>query len=205
MVIEKLDLSKADAAYYKASKQPRIVDLLNYNYVTIEGQCAPDDKKFVEAIESLYQVVYAIKFLAKAEDDDFVVPKMEGFWWIAGGAEAQADFEKTPQSEWFWKILIRMPDYIRPDHFERAIETVRFKKSPANLDQIMFEEIEAGKSAQIIHIGSYDDEKPTIERLHRFIDENGFQIAGYHHEIYITDPRRTPKEKLKTIIRYAVN
>jgi len=204
MVAEKLDLSKTDLAYYKARKTPEIRELLPYNYLTIEGQSAPDNPKFMEAIETLYAVAYSVKFLAKAEDDDFVVPKMEGFWWIAGGAEAQAEFENTPQDQWFWKIMIRMPDFIRQDHFKRAVEIVTFKKTPQNIDQIQFEEINEGKSAQILHIGSYNDEKLTIEKLHQFIADQNLEITGNHHEIYITDPRRTPEEKLKTIIRYAV-
>lgn len=204
MVVEKLDLSKVDTAYYKAGKMPEIKELLPYNYLTISGQSAPDTPQFLKAIETLYQVAYGVKFLSKAEDDDFVVPKMEGFWWIYGGVEDQAEFENTPQDQWFWKIVIRMPAFIRQDHFIRAMEIVKFKKSPDNIDQLRFEEINEGKCAQILHIGSYSNEKATIEKLHQFVADQGLKISGYHHEIYITDPRRTSEEKLKTILRYAV-
>ncbi len=105
---------------------------------------------------------------------------MEGFWWIDGGVDSQAEFENTPQKEWFWKITIRMPDFIRQDHFSRAVEIVRFKKSPANIEQIEFDEINEGKCAQILHIGSYNAEKQTIEKLHQFIADQGLKIAGYH-------------------------
>ena len=204
MVAEKLDLSKIDGEYYKVGKKPELRQLSPYNYLTIEGQSSPADKLFLSAIETLYAVAYSIKFITKAEDDDFVVPKMEGFWWIAGGVEDQEEFENTPQDQWFWKITIRMPDFVTKNHFNRAVETVKFKKAPANLDRIRFEEINEGKCAQVLHLGSYNEEKPTLEKLFQFIASEGLEIAGYHHEIYLSDPRRTPEEKLKTIIRYAV-
>ncbi len=204
MVIEKLDLTKSDLNYYKVGKKPEIRDLDPYYYLTIEGQSAPEDPIFHRAIEKLYAVAFGIKFLAKGQDMDFTVPKMEGFWWIDGGVEKQEQFENTPREEWYWKIVIRMPDFIEESHYFRAIEGVKFKGKIDNVEEVKFELINEGKSAQILHIGSYDKEGPTIQKLHEFIFDQELQITGYHHEIYLSDPRKTAVERLKTIIRYAV-
>ncbi len=203
MVIEKLDLAKADKNYYTASKSAEVRDLDSYYYLTISGQSSPEDKLFLDAIGKLYSVAYAIKFLLKAEDLDFTVPKMEAFWFIEGGEENQHNFDKTPRDEWMWKIIIRMPDFVEESHFFRAVEGVKQKKGDSP-DGVKYELINEGKCAQILHLGSYDDEAPTIQKLHDFIFSNGYKIADYHHEIYLSDPRRTAPEKLKTIIRYAI-
>ncbi len=203
MVIEKLDLSKQDKTYYKATKEPLIRDLDPYYYLTVEGQSAPDDQVFLNAIEKLYSVAYGVKFLLKGEDMDFVVPKMEGFWFVEGGVERQAEFAATPKDKWCWKIMIRMPDFVEENHYKRASKNVSLKKG-INIEEVQFELINEGKCAQILHLGSYDEEASTIEKLHQFIWDNDLQIANYHHEIYLSDPRRTPEDRLKTIIRYAV-
>ena len=203
--IEKLDLTKSDPNYYRAYQQPTIVDLDPYYYLSFQGQCSPEDPYFMGAIEHLYAVAYAVKFLTKSEDNDFVVPKMEGQWWIAGGAEAQAQFESTPKEEWYWRIMIRMPDFVEAEHFFRALQSVKKKKPElVHIDQVKFELINEGTVAQGLHIGSYDHEKPTVDKLHSFIGSEGMKINGIHHEIYLSDPRKTAPEKLKTIIRYPI-
>ena len=110
-------------------------------------------------------------------------------------------FAETPKSEWFWTMSILQPPEITPDHLERAREEVRQKKNPAALDQVRLESVEDGLSAQVLHLGSYADEGPTIERLHQFIHESGHELWGKHREIYLSDPRRAAPDKLKTIIR----
>lgn len=204
MVISKLDLQKADPNYYKVGKKPELRDLDPYYYLTIQGRSAPEDEKFNSALEALYAVAYNIKFLCKAEDNDFVVPKMEGFWWVDGGAASQAEYNAVPRDEWNWKITIRMPDFVEADHFFRALEGAKQKKASNKLEQVKFELINEGRSAQILHIGSYDKEDESIATLHKFIEEEGLQISGTHHEIYLSDPRKTAEEKLRTILRYSV-
>ena len=110
--IEKLDLQKSDPTYYKIGEKPEIRDLDPYYYLSREGSGKPESGDFYQAIEQLYAVAYKIKFLCKAEDNDFTVPQMEAFWWVEGGLEKQYLFPKTPQEEWFWKIVIRMPDFV---------------------------------------------------------------------------------------------
>jgi len=204
-IIEKLDLRKEDPNYYKASKQPVMCDLDSYYYVSISGRCDPHANEFLEAIDKLYLVAYTIKFICKAEDMDFIMPKMEGFWWIDGGLEAQHMFAQTPPEEWNWKIVIRMPDFVEGDHFYRAMQKERAKNEDLVLDEeVKFELINEGLSVQGLHIGSYYEEEPTIAKIMEYIQENGLVVSGYHHEIYLSDPRKTPEEKLETILRYAV-
>lgn len=204
MVIEKLDLLKTDPNYYKVGKEPEIRDLDPYYYLTVSGKCAPADQKFQAAVEKLYAIAYGIKFLAKAEDMDFTVPKMEGFWFIEGGMDAQAGFVDSPKDQWCWKITIRMPDFIEESHYNRALAGAKARKAMEGLEEVKFELINEGRVAQILHIGSYDAETPTIQKLHQFIFDQELEIAGYHHEIYLTDPRKTAHDKLRTVIRYAV-
>lgn len=203
--IDKLNLQKADPNYYKAGSTPQLRDLEPYYYLSVSGRGNPDSKEFSQAIEQLYAVAYAIKFTCKSEDMDFIVPKMEGFWWIDGGLEAQHKFTQTPPEEWNWKITIRMPDFVEGDHFYRAIQKVK-TKNPELLksDEVKFELINEGLSVQLLHLGSYHKEEPSIMKMLAFVKENGLQINGHHHEIYLSDPRKTPEDKLKTILRYSV-
>ncbi|WP_425392782.1 GyrI-like domain-containing protein [Ekhidna sp.] len=203
--LEKFDLKKADPAYYKASKQPQIRDLDSYYYLSLSGRCDPQSDQFLEAIDKLYSVAFNIKFICKGEDMDFAMPKMEGFWWIDGGLEAQHKFAQTPPDQWNWKIVIRMPDFVEGDHYYRAVQKVKHK-NPKLIqdDEVKFELINEGLCVQGLHIGSFYEEEPTIAKIMEYIQANDLQVAGYHHEIYLSDPRRTPEEKLKTILRYAV-
>lgn len=205
-VVEKLNIEKADPNYYKVGKEPELRDLDPYYYLTVSGRCSPGDEKFNKAIEQLYAVAYNIKFMCKAEDMDFVVPKMEGFWWIDGGLEAQHKFTQTPEKDWNWKITIRMPDFVEGDHFYRAMEKVK-QKSPALIqnDEVTYELINEGKCVQILHLGSYHEEEPSIMKILDFIKSNELTVSDHHHEIYLSDPRKTPEHKLRTILRYAVN
>jgi len=202
---KKIDLLKADPNYYKASKKPEIRDLDTYYYLSIKGKCAPEDDQFITAIEALYKVAYTLKFMCKEKELDFVVPKMEGFWWVDGGAENQKEFQSIPRSEWNWKILIRLPDFVEGDDFTQA-KYVAEQKNPtfAQIDDVVYEKINEGRCAQILHLGSYEEEKESLDKLYAFIESEGYKINNYHHEIYLSDPRKTAEEKLRTILRYGI-
>lgn len=200
----KTDLTKSDPAYYKAKTAAEIVALDTYGYLTLSGQSSPDDPKFWNAVESIYTVAYGIKFLCKAEDNDFTVPKMECHWFISGGPAEQHKFTQTPKDLWLWQIKIRMPDMVESDHFFRSIHQSKTKKPDHNFDNIKFEYLKEGICAQILHLGSYNDEAPSISKVHKLIDEEGYRMTGYHKEIYLNDPRRVAPGKLKTILRYQI-
>ena len=200
MIMEKLDLIKTYPNYYKATSKPQLVDLEPYNYLTVQGVSAPEDELFHQSMEKLYAVAYGIKFICKAGDMDFTVPKLEGFWWV----ESELPYDQVSREEWHWKLMIRMPDFVGESEYERATKSALEKGKLKTGNEIKFEQVHEGKSVQILHIGSYEEEKESLDKLYNFIEESGLSISGHHHEIYISDPRKTPEEKLKTILRYAV-
>ena len=197
---QKLDLTKHYPEYYKAKEKPQLVSFEPYNYITISGVSAPEAPIFMESLEKLYALAYGIKFTCKANDLDFVVPKMEGFWWVEG----DAPFEETPRNDWHWKIMFRMPDFVGKTEYKEALAGLIAKQKISEKDGLVFEEVHEGLSAQLLHLGSYDNETASLEKLHSFINREGFEIAGNHHEIYLSDPRKVAEDKLKTIIRYAI-
>ncbi len=197
---QKLDLTKHYPEYYKAKDKPQIVNFEPYNYITSSGTSAPEDQLFNEAIEKLYALAYGIKFLCKANELDFVVPKMEAFWWVEG----EQAFEETPRGDWHWKIMFRMPDFVANSEYSAALEKLTSNNKLSEDHGLEFEEIHEGLSAQVIHVGSYDNEKVSLEKLFSFIKQEGFEINGYHHEIYLSDPRKVAEEKLRTILRYPI-
>ncbi|MCO6359723.1 GyrI-like domain-containing protein [Roseivirga pacifica] len=200
LTIAKLDLAKAYPEYYKATQKPQLVNFEPYHYLTCQGQCAPEDAYFLGVIEAMYPLAYGIKFLCKTQELDFVVPKMEAFWWVEG----DLPYDETPREEWHWKILFRMPDFVCKSEFEQVVAKLKSEGKWNSQFDIAFEEIHEGLSAQILHIGSYEEEEASLNTLHQFIQREGFEIAGKHHEIYLNDPRKTETGKLKTILRYAV-
>jgi len=170
----------------------------------IDGEGDPNaSQEYQDSIEALFSVSFKVKFISEKENSqDYVVMSLEGLWWI----ENMEDFNIQDKSIWKWTAMIRQPDFITKDMIKRAIEEVEKKKNPPALSRIRFESLHEGLSAQIMHIGPYSEEGPTIEKLHNFIEENGYEFDGSmpgekHHEIYISNMRRTNPEKLKTIIR----
>ena len=122
---------------------------------------------------------------------------LEGLWWM----DDMTEFSVTRKDEWKWTAMMMQPDIITPDLVELARADLIKKKNPVAASKIRFESYHEGLSAQIMYFGPYADEGPTIQRLHEFILESGHQLRGKHHEIYLSDPRRTAPEKLKTVIR----
>jgi hypothetical protein len=196
----KLDFVKTYKSYYKTGKKPEIVEFEEIPYVSIEGKGEPAGQEFVSKIEALYPLAYGIKKICKQQDMDFGVPKLEGLWWVEGDIPAL----EVPREEWCWKLLIRMPDYVTDEMMDIAQAEVLKKKKIELVKDISFEKIKEGKCAQITHIGPYATEPETIDTLLGYISENGLSVSGLHHEVYLSDPRKTVPEKLKTIIRYPV-
>ena len=163
-------------------------------------------QEYQDAIEALFPVSFAVKFISGKENShDYVVMPLEGLWWV----ENMEDFSTQDKSSWKWTAMIRQPDFIAKDMIKRAKEEVQKKKNPTALSRIKFESLHEGLSAQIMHIGPYSEEGPTIEKIHNFIEEKGYEFDGStcgekHHEIYISDVRRTKPERLKTVIRQPI-
>ena len=199
----KLDLKKEYRRLYNPSaKECSIVDVPEMRFLMIDGAGDPNTSvAYAEAIEALYAMSYTLTFLSKtAEDVDYVVMPLEGLWWTPDMAE----FSTDDKSAWEWTALIMQPGHITAGHVATAIDEVRRKKNPPALDRIRFEPYREGLAVQIMYLGPYAHEAPTIERLHQFADDSGYQLRGKHHEIYLGDPRRTAPEKLRTVIRQPV-
>jgi len=199
-MMSKLDLLKEYKSYYNVGKNPEIVEFDEANYLTIEGIGEPAGKMFVSKVEALYPLAYGIKKICKEQDKDFGVPKLEGLWWVEGDTPAL----EIPRSEWRWKLLIRMPEFITKELMFSVQPVVAKKKKNELVQKIALEKMTEGKCVQIMHIGPYSTEHKTINELMAFIDANGISVNGKHHEIYLSDPRKNKPDKMKTIIRYPV-
>ncbi len=198
--MSKLDLAKEYKTYYKAGKEPAIVEFDEANYLSIEGKGEPAGELFVSKVEALYPLAYGIKKICKEQDKDFGVPKLEGLWWVEGNTPAL----EVPRNKWCWKLLIRMPEFVTIEMMQSVQPEVAKKKKNDLIQEIKFEQITEGKCAQITHIGPYSTEPETINLLMEFVANNNCSINGLHHEIYLSDPRKTEPSKMKTIIRYPV-
>jgi hypothetical protein len=154
---------------------------------------------FQDAVESLYPVAYTLKFMIKkgAAGVDYGVLPLEGLWW----ADDMEDFVTGARERWKWTLMIMQPDIITSDMVADAIAQVRAKKNPPSLAGLRFTAFEEGRSAQILHKGPFDQEGPTIQAMHRFIEASGGRLSGKHHEIYLNDFRRTAPARLKTVLR----
>ena len=198
--MEKLDLSKTFPAYYKAVSNPELVELPQSQHLSISGVGAPEGELFGRSIAAINKVAYTVKFRYKAHGRDFKVPKMSAQWWVESGKI----FEQTPRHEWCWNVFFQMPAYVQGNIVDDCIEQVITKHKACLAAEVHLVDHESHKAVQALHLGSYENEKETIERVFGYMGVHGLSCKGYHHEIYLSDPRKTAEERLKTIIRYAV-
>ena len=201
--MDKLDLKKAlKALYAPSAKEPVLADVPSMQFLMIDGEGDPNESQaFQDAFPALYGMAYTLKFAArKAGLQDYVVMPPEALWWSdeAGGLDL------ADKSQWQWTLMIAQPDFIPEAMVAAAREQLEAKKDPAGLERLRFARYDEGRSAQVMHLGPYAEEGPTIERLHAFIRGQGFELRGKHHEIYLGDPRRTKPERLKTVVRQPV-
>ncbi|HIN61865.1 MAG TPA: hypothetical protein EYN31_04165 [Candidatus Marinimicrobia bacterium] len=187
--------------YGSSSKKVVIVEVPSMNYFMVDGEGGPAAESYQQAIEALYGLSFTVKLdVKKGVGPDYTVMPLEGLWW----AKDITAFSADRKDEWQWKMMIMQPDHVTAKHVNAATKQLREKKNPLALDKIRFESYHEGPSVQILHIGPYDDEGPTIAQMHKFIDENGYQLHMKHHEIYLSDPRRSKPEKLKTVLRQPI-
>jgi len=204
--MEKVDFKKKLEHLYNPSvKEISLVDVPKMNFVMIDGSGDPNKaQEYQEAIEVLYSISYAIKFTVKREREiDYGVMPLEGLWWT----DNMSQFSINNKDIWKWTAMIMQPEYVTPTLFENALRQVVKKKTLPGISKARFQSFYEGESVQIMYIGPFSDEGPTIEKIHRFAQEQGYTFDGLlqkHHEIYLSDFRRTAPEKLKTIIRQPV-
>lgn len=204
LIASKVDFKKTEKdLYYPSSKEVSILIVPNMMFLMIDGMGSPgDSQEYQDAMSVLYPVAFKTKFLSKDDGKDYVVPPLEGLWW----ADDMNDFKQGNRDKWRWTLMIRQPDWINEELVQQAIEITEKKKPELKdlLPKLRFEQFEEGKCAQIMHIGPFSEEGPTIEKLHEFIEKEGGTFDGHkhkHHEIYLSDVRRAKPENWKTIIR----
>jgi hypothetical protein len=189
--------------YRPSSRSFVIVDVPSMQFLMIDGHGDPNvAQEYRAALEALYAAAYRLKALSKNEEGrDYVVPPLEGLWW----AEDMATFAaRRDKSAWDWTMMIMQPEWITSEMLVRALKDVGTKKDLPSLPKIRLQTYHEGFAVQILHIGSYDDEGPTIDRMHTYAVEQGYEPAGLHHEIYLSDARRVAPEKLKTVLRQPI-
>jgi hypothetical protein len=202
--MSKVDFKRTHKELYAPPKAFVLVEVPEMEFLMVDGHGDPNvAQEYEDAVEALYALAYKTKFISKQQlEQDYVVPPLEGLWW----AEDMASFSAArDKSQWDWTMMIMTPAWITAEILADARQQVRKSKDPVALDQVRLESYHEGLSVQIMHVGSYDDEGPTLLKLHEeFLPENGLVENGKHHEIYLGDPRRVAPEKLKTILRQPV-
>ena len=197
----KVDFKKELKHLYRPSaKKVEIIEVPTMNFLMVDGEGDPNTSQaFQEAVEALYPVSYALKFMVKkgAIGIDYGVLPLEGLWW----ADDMSSFSAENKANWKWTLMMMQPDFVDEEMVRKAIEQVKVKKDPAALSLMRCETFEEGQVAQIMHIGPFSEEGPTVERVHAFIEDNGGKRRGKHHEIYLSDIRRADPVRWKTIVR----
>lgn len=200
----KIDLKKEMKQLYQPGTGGfEVVDVPAMNFLMIDGHGDPNvAPEYRDAVEALYSLAYTLKFTVKKElGIDYGVMPLEGLWWAA---DMQA-FTARDKSAWDWTMMIMQPEWVTGDMVQSARNQLTRKKKLPALPGCRLERYHEGRSVQIMHVGPYDAEGPTIEKMHRsFFPENGYAPDGKHHEIYLSDPGRTSPEKLRTIVRQPV-
>ena len=198
--MDKIDLKKELKHLYQASAKVVVqVEVPPLKYLMVDGEGDPNTSQaYAQAVEALFAVSYAAKFMVKKGPQtlDYSVMPLEGLWW----ADDMAVFEDNDKAKWKWTMMILQPDFVADDIINAALAEVRRKKKLPAIDRLRLENFSEGLSAQILHIGPFCEEGPTIERLHAFIDTRSSRI-GKHHEVYLSDIRRADPKNWKTIIR----
>lgn len=199
--MKKIDFKKELKHLYKPSvKTVELVDVPEMNYLMIDGQGDPNTSQaFQDAVGALYPLSYTLKFMVKRGglEIDYGVMPLEGLWW----SDDMATFSVDRKGDWKWTLMIMQPALITKSMVEEAMETVKAKKNPLALPLVRFESFNEGKVAQLMHIGPFSEEGPTVEKVHGFIASSDCELRAKHHEIYLSDIRRAAPEKWKTIIR----
>lgn len=204
------DYKKEYKEFYMPKNKPSIVEVPTMNYIAVRGKGDPNDEngEYKNAIGILYAVAYTIKMSKKGDHKiegyfDYVVPPLEGFWWQEGVHE----IDYAHKEKFCWISLIRLPDFVTQADFDWAVGTAE-KKKGIDCSAVEFLTVSEGLCVQIMHIGAYDDEPKSIKIMDDFIEANGYEndlnSNRLHHEIYLSDARRTAPEKLKTVIRHPI-
>lgn len=204
------DYKKEYKEFYMPPKKPTIIEVPAMNYIAVRGQGDPNDEKgeYAQALGLLYGIAFTIKMSYKGDHKiqgyfEYVVPPLEGFWW----QENTKGMDYTRKQDLYFISMIRLPDFVTKEDFDWAIQEAT-KNKKMDFSKVDFLNVNEGLCVQCMHIGSYDDEPDTVSAMHQFVKENGYTLDfndhRWHHEIYLSDPRRCDVQKLKTVIRHPI-
>jgi hypothetical protein len=216
MIQFKLDYKKEFKDLYLPKNEPMLVDVPEMNFIMVDGKGNPNDEggEYQSAVEILYALSYAIKMSEKGSYNiegyfEYVVPPLEGLWWVEND-----DMDFTKKNKFEWTSMIRQPEFVTKEVFEWACREVSKKKPKLDVSRARLQTFKEGLCVQSLHIGSYDDEPKTVKMIDKYIEDNNLinaistineqGIIKRHHEIYLSDPRKTSLDKLKTVIRHPV-
>ena len=222
------DFKKEYKEFYMPKSKPGIVTVPSMNYIAVRGSGNPnqEDGEYKQAIGLLYGIAFTIKMSKKGDHEidgyfDYVVPPLEGFWWQgerhpvdatlrtdrAGRREGVDGIDYAHKEDFHWISVIRLPDFVTEDDFSWAVEEAT-KKKKQDFSKVEFMSVEEGLCVQCMHVGSYDDEPATVAMMHKFMEQQGYELditdKRLHHEIYLSDARKVAPEKLKTVIRHPI-
>ena len=204
------DFKKEYKEFYMPPKKPSIVTVPKMNYIAVRGQGDPnpEESEYKQAIGLLYGIAFTIKMSKMGSHKidgyfDYVVPPLEGFWW----QEGVIGVDYSRKDDFNWISVIRLPDFVTREDFEWAVEEAT-KKKKTDFSKVEFFTYDEGLCVQCMHIGPYDDEPATVELMHNFMEEQGYELditdERMHHEIYLSDARKVAPEKLKTVVRHPI-
>ena len=205
---ERFDYKKEYKDLYMPKSKPAIVDVPSMNFIMIDGKGDPSDTEYQLAVGTLYALTFTLKMSIKSGNQprgyfEYVVPPLEGLWWISG-----CDFDFEQRDNWLWTAMIRQPDFVTAEVFEWACKECSRKKPELNLGKGRFETFTEGLCVQMMHLGPYANEPESVALMRAFMSENGLVdetgSERNHHEIYLSDPRKTAPEKLRTVLRHPV-
>jgi hypothetical protein len=195
----KIDLYREHRSDYVTPRKPVLVSVGPARYLAVEGKGPPGGDEFTAQVAALYGVAFTIKMAKKSAGRDYTVSKLEGLWW--GGTDRPPGGKK--EVAWQWKLLIRVPELVTPADVRQAVAALAAKGKQAT--GVMLETLDEGRCVQLLHVGPYTEEGPTIARMREFAQAQGVTFRGLHHEIYLSDPRRVAAAKLRTILRQPVS
>ncbi|MBQ2305166.1 MAG: GyrI-like domain-containing protein [Firmicutes bacterium] len=204
------DFKKEYKEFYMPPRKPSIITVPKMNYIAVRGQGDPnqENSEYKQSIGLLYGIAFTIKMSYKGDHKmdgyfEYVVPPLEGFWW----QEGVAGVDYSRKDDFNWISVIRLPDFVTKEEFDWAVKEATNKKK-ADFSKVEFFTYDEGLCVQCMHIGPYDDEPATVEKMHEFMEDQGCELdisdERMHHEIYLSDARKVAPEKLKTVIRHPI-
>ena len=204
------DYKKEYKEFYMPANKPSIVTVPKMNYIAVRGKGDPNNEngEYKDSIGLLYAIAFTLKMSYKGSHKidgyfEYVVPPLEGFWW----QEGSDTIDYANKNGFNFISLIRLPDFVTKADFDWAVQEATSKKK-TDFSNVEFLTYDEGVCIQCMHVGSYDDEPNTVARMHEYMKANGYALditnVRYHHEIYLSDPRKCTVEKLKTVVRHPI-